>query len=186
MEWASSSSVLSFGVQTGTQYWANTLKSTDIKLWTSNALYECTIGSMAVDSMYSCNESVWTRTSGTICNDETSDYKLIIEHSTADGIAVDSAFLDLDDARYTMDAWCLPDNATILQYNKQHTSPYPTNICSSGYTAYTDLCIENETDACDPQRVMLYFDMNNPDGTSYDAQWVIMGGRLRSLCESKQ
>ena len=179
---SSSISVVSFGVQTSTVWWADTSASTDIQLWTNNTLYKCTFDSMAKNTTYSCDENSWTIASdhGVICNDGTSDYKLIIENPNADDIGIESAFLELDDATYSIDAWCLPDDAEVLEYNKRWIRTYFNNTCSSGYTAYTDLCIDQEPRDCAPHRVMLYFDMDNPNGTSYDAKWVDSTG----LCMS--
>ena len=129
---------------------------------------------MAKNTTYNCDENSWIIASDydDICNDGTSDYKLIIERPDDDAVGIESAFLELDDATYSMDAWCLPDDVDNLQYTKEVINTYPINTCPSGYTAYTNLCIDREPDDCAPHRVLLYFDMENPNGTAYDAGWA--------------
>ena len=129
---------------------------------------------MAENTTYSCDANSWIFASDPdyICNDGTSDYKLIIERPWSGAVGLESAFLELDHATYYTDAWCLPDNVEKLQYTKSWSNTYPNNTCSSGYTAYADLCIDQEPEDCAPYRVMLYFDMENPNETSYNAGWA--------------
>ena len=128
-------------------------------------LISCTFAAIENNATTICSEDYWVATYDA-CDDGTSDYKLVIDNPTGDAMAINSAFLRLGDANYTIEAWCIPDEVDI-----KYSSVYSPNTCPVGHSAYTDQCIDNDINECTPSRILLYFDMDNP-GISYNATWV--------------
>ena len=161
---------ISFGVTTSSDNWSVSAGSpVTISLWKGRTIYECTKTLSSVSTTYVCDS--WNITVDA-CN-WSSDYKLVIDNNNDNGVGIDSVFLRTQDANYTIDAWCKPDN----DGNVGETE-YSFNSCDSGYTAYDILCIDKEATDCAPYVVVMYFNTSDNGGTSYDAEW----GDATELC----
>ena len=125
---------------------------------------------MSSHTQYDCSAETWTVIESA-CNDGTSDYKLMIDNSDSDdGVWIDTAFMNIGSTTYTIDAWCIPDGEEPV-----NSLQYSPDDCNDGYTAYDSQCVDNDysggTYACAPERILLHFDMDNPNGTSYSAEY---------------
>ena len=119
-----------------------------LSLWAEDALYQCSFDGMSRDEDYTCDDSLWT-ISYDACDDGTSDYKLVIDNSNShDGVIIESAFLRLNNANYSMDTWCVSDSDDVPAVDEMTESS--SNLCSSGYTSYDDVCLDYEESDCAP------------------------------------
>ncbi len=144
----STENVVSFGVNTITTGWGASSGEITVSLWTGDTLYQCIFNGMSTGSQYDCSDDDWNITTN-VCDDGSSDYKLVIDNSdSSNGVGIESAYLIMNDANYTMDAWCLPDADDIPAVDSQ--TEYSSNMCASGYTAYDDLCLDYQTSDCAP------------------------------------
>ena len=136
--------VIYFGITTGDRDHSETSNTVVISLWTESTLYVCDFDGMDENTQYICNEDIWNIT--TACDDGSSDYKLVFDNNdTDDAVHLDSAFLRLNDANYSIDAWCVPGEADL-----HSSTEYSSNECQTGYIAYDDECIDSEDDDCAP------------------------------------
>lgn len=163
--------VMSFGFTTMDLSWADSTKTMTMSLWKGEVLYQCTLIPNNSSTQFVCSADSWNISIGA-CDadywDNSTDYKLVLDNSqTTNAVGIESVFLELNDANYTLEAWCIPDDGNVSAlYAMNKSIP---NTCSSGYTAYRDMCIDQE---CGPSVVMLHFNGSDPSGTYYDAKWT--------------
>lgn len=140
-----SAAIESFGVTTSSDSWASTAGTVIISLWYEETVYECSYSGMSENTEYSCTSTSWS-VSTDACDDGTG-YKLMIDNSgSADGLGIDSAFLQLGDANYTIEAWCVSNSTSVGE--DAWMSEYLSTACPSGYNSYDVECFGNETTDC--------------------------------------
>ena len=139
--------VVSFGVHTSSDSWAETTGTVSIILWRGNCTYQCCYNCIASDTEYLCSNETWNISTGAD-NDGGSDYKLLIENDAADSVVIESAFLRLNDRNYSIDGWCIPNGQFVHNIYELDLTQHPNVSCGSGFTAYDNLCIDNETGDC--------------------------------------
>lgn len=126
---------------------------------------------MDANTTYECSNTSWTVQ--TACDDGTPDWKLIIEQSDSyNAVFIESGFMVLDSNNYTIEAWCINDTLNVSATNTNDA--YLPNTCPSGFTAWDFQCIDPNVGDCAPEIVGLYFNMDDPEGISFNATWADM------------
>ena len=139
-----------------------------VSMWYNNIVHRCTFDAVARNTEYICTKDIWT-IEDRGCFDNSSDYKMLIENEHNDALILDSVSMQMDGIRSTIEAWCIPNGDQPSATNGLFE--YSNNTCSHGYIAWDMTCIADEL-GCAPHRIMLSFDMDRANGTSFNALWT--------------
>ena len=150
--------MMSFGLVTSSDSWAATTGTVSVILWKGGTIYQCCYNCIISNTEYLCSNETWNISTGAD-NDGSSDYKLLIENNAADSVVIESAFLRLNDGNYSIDGWCIPNSQFVHSIYELDSAEHPNVSCLSGFTAYDNLCIDNETGDCG----MYHYFMPNAD-----------------------
>ena len=157
-----------FGIRVADYDHAETSASIMVSMWHHNLLYQCNFDGLARNTQYNCTSAMWT-IEDRACFDNNSDYKMLIENDYNDALILYSVIMNMDNISSSIEAWCIPNGEQPSAANGLFE--YSLDTCSIGYTAWDMTCINNEL-GCTPNRIMLHFDTDLTNDTSFNALWT--------------